>query len=197
MLLLGSFVSAALNYKAERLNQLFSSFFFSFLILFKSAFAFCFHLQSLFAFLAWLLITTFGHFFFFFFHSLLRCIDKAYPARSFSFLSVIPSLDTSLLKTRMPITMFTCQKRNNTHFFFLKWVKWNLVAQKVKNPTFDELSLSNFSQSQVAWSHCCRPPPLLSPSTHPTSLGHASVSPGEQNAAGSRFERPPWTRIRL
>ena len=32
------------------------------------------------------------------------------PARSFSLTSVMPSLDTSLLKTRMPITMFTCSK---------------------------------------------------------------------------------------
>jgi hypothetical protein len=34
---------------------------------------------------------------------------RAYPARSFSFLSVMPSLDTSLLNTRIPITMFTCR----------------------------------------------------------------------------------------
>lgn len=33
----------------------------------------------------------------------------SYPARSFSFLSVMPSLDTSLLNTRIPMTMFTCQ----------------------------------------------------------------------------------------
>lgn len=32
------------------------------------------------------------------------------PARSFSLTSVMPSLDTSLLKTRIPITMFTCSK---------------------------------------------------------------------------------------
>lgn len=35
-------------------------------------------------------------------------INKTYPALSFSFTSVIPSLDTSLLKTRIPMTMFTC-----------------------------------------------------------------------------------------
>lgn len=35
-------------------------------------------------------------------------IRKTYPARSFSFTSVIPSLETSLLKTRIPMTMFTC-----------------------------------------------------------------------------------------
>lgn len=35
---------------------------------------------------------------------------KAYPALSFSFISVIPSLDTSLLKTRIPITMLTCRR---------------------------------------------------------------------------------------
>lgn len=35
-------------------------------------------------------------------------LSPSYPARSFSFLSVMPSLDTSLLNTRMPITMFTC-----------------------------------------------------------------------------------------
>lgn len=35
---------------------------------------------------------------------------KAYPALSFSFISVMPSLDTSLLKTRIPITMLTCQR---------------------------------------------------------------------------------------
>lgn len=33
----------------------------------------------------------------------------SYPARSFSFLSVMPSLDTSLLNTRIPMAMFTCQ----------------------------------------------------------------------------------------
>lgn len=32
----------------------------------------------------------------------------AYPALCFSFLSRIPSLETSLLNTRMPITMLTC-----------------------------------------------------------------------------------------
>lgn len=32
----------------------------------------------------------------------------SYPALSFSFLSVMPSLDTSLLNTRIPMTMFTC-----------------------------------------------------------------------------------------
>lgn len=31
-----------------------------------------------------------------------------YPALCFSFLSRIPSLETSLLNTRMPITMLTC-----------------------------------------------------------------------------------------
>ena len=35
---------------------------------------------------------------------------KAYPALSFSVISVMPSLDTSLLKTRIPITMLTCQR---------------------------------------------------------------------------------------
>lgn len=35
-------------------------------------------------------------------------IDKTYPALSFSFTSVMPSLETSLLKTRIPMTMFTC-----------------------------------------------------------------------------------------
>lgn len=35
----------------------------------------------------------------------------SYPARSFSFLSVMPSLDTSLLNTRMPMAMFTCGQR--------------------------------------------------------------------------------------
>lgn len=35
---------------------------------------------------------------------------KAYPALSFSFISVMPSLDTSLLKTRIPITMLTCRR---------------------------------------------------------------------------------------
>ena len=34
---------------------------------------------------------------------------RSYPARSFSFLSVMPSLDTSLLNTRIPMTMFTCR----------------------------------------------------------------------------------------
>ena len=34
---------------------------------------------------------------------------QSYPARSFSFLSVMPSLDTSLLNTRIPMTMFTCR----------------------------------------------------------------------------------------
>lgn len=111
-LLLGFLCPAALNDRAKTLNQVVLLF-----ILFKSVSAFCLHLQSLFASPAWLLITTLG-IFGFYFHSLLRCIDKAYPARSFSFLSVIPSLDTSLLKTRMPITMFTCQKRNNTQVLF-------------------------------------------------------------------------------
>lgn len=32
----------------------------------------------------------------------------SYPARCFSFLSRIPSLDTSLLNTKIPITMLTC-----------------------------------------------------------------------------------------
>lgn len=32
---------------------------------------------------------------------------EAYPALSLSFISVMPSLDTSLLKTRIPITMLT------------------------------------------------------------------------------------------
>ena len=36
---------------------------------------------------------------------------RAYPALSFSFTSVMPSLDTSLLKTRIPMTMFTCWTR--------------------------------------------------------------------------------------
>lgn len=35
--------------------------------------------------------------------------SRSYPARSFSFLSVMPSLDTSLLNTRMPMAMFTCR----------------------------------------------------------------------------------------
>lgn len=35
-------------------------------------------------------------------------INKTYPALSFSFTSVMPSLDTSLLKTRIPMTMLTC-----------------------------------------------------------------------------------------
>ena len=35
---------------------------------------------------------------------------EPYPALSFSFISVIPSLDTSLLKTRIPITMLTCRR---------------------------------------------------------------------------------------
>lgn len=35
-------------------------------------------------------------------------IHKTYPALSFSFTSVMPSLETSLLKTRIPITIFTC-----------------------------------------------------------------------------------------
>lgn len=34
----------------------------------------------------------------------------SYPARCFSFLSRMPSLDTSLLNTRIPITMFTCRQ---------------------------------------------------------------------------------------
>lgn len=38
----------------------------------------------------------------------------SYPARCFSFLSSIPSLDTSLLNTRIPITMFTCRQRKKT-----------------------------------------------------------------------------------
>lgn len=33
----------------------------------------------------------------------------SYPARCFSFLSSMPSLDTSLLNTKIPITMLTCQ----------------------------------------------------------------------------------------
>lgn len=42
-------------------------------------------------------------------------INKTYPALSFSFTSVMPSLDTSLLKTRIPMTMFTClqEKKKN------------------------------------------------------------------------------------
>lgn len=37
---------------------------------------------------------------------------EAYPALSFSFISVMPSLDTSLLKTRIPITMLTWKRKN-------------------------------------------------------------------------------------
>lgn len=37
-------------------------------------------------------------------------INKTYPALSFSFTSVMPSLDTSLLKTRIPMTIFTYLK---------------------------------------------------------------------------------------
>lgn len=37
---------------------------------------------------------------------------EAYPALSFSFISVMPSLDTSLLKTRIPITMLTWRREN-------------------------------------------------------------------------------------
>lgn len=42
-------------------------------------------------------------------------IHKTYPALSFSFTSVMPSLETSLLKTRIPMTMFTWSwdKRKN------------------------------------------------------------------------------------
>lgn len=39
-------------------------------------------------------------------------INKTYPALSFSLTSVMPSLDTSLLKTRIPMTMFTCLQEN-------------------------------------------------------------------------------------
>lgn len=38
----------------------------------------------------------------------------SYPARCFSFLSRMPSLDTSLLNTRIPITMFTCRQEEDT-----------------------------------------------------------------------------------
>lgn len=105
---------------------------------------------------------------FFCFYSLLRCIDKAYPARSFSFLSVIPSLDTSLLKTRMPITMFTCWKKNNTQFCF-----------QVGQITLSSIEGSKrqaepFFLPKAGWQpHLCRPPPLLS-LFHPTCLGHVS-----------------------
>lgn len=43
-------------------------------------------------------------------------INKTYPALSFSFTSVMPSLDTSLLKTRIPMNIFTClQGREKIH----------------------------------------------------------------------------------
>lgn len=41
-------------------------------------------------------------------------INKTYPALSFSFTSVMPSLDTSLLKTRIPMTIFTCLQEKKT-----------------------------------------------------------------------------------
>lgn len=51
-------------------------------------------------------------------NKILRCtkkINQTYPALSFSFTSVMPSLETSLLKTRIPMTMFTYlhKKRRN------------------------------------------------------------------------------------
>lgn len=42
----------------------------------------------------------------------------SYPARCFSFLSSMPSLDTSLLNTKIPITMLTCQKEGNRNIKF-------------------------------------------------------------------------------
>lgn len=43
----------------------------------------------------------------------------SYPARCFSFLSRMPSLDTSLLNTRMPITMFTCRQEEDASITLL------------------------------------------------------------------------------
>lgn len=48
-----------------------------------------------------------------------KASPKAYPARSFSFTSVMPSLDTSLLKTRIPMIMFTCGRQRNIHILEL------------------------------------------------------------------------------
>lgn len=42
----------------------------------------------------------------------------SYPARCFSFLSSIPSLDTSLLNTKMPITMLTCHEKGEQEYLF-------------------------------------------------------------------------------
>lgn len=49
--------------------------------------------------------------------TILECVEKinkTYPALSFSFTSVMPSLDTSLLKTRIPMNIFTCVQEKNT-----------------------------------------------------------------------------------
>lgn len=42
----------------------------------------------------------------------------SYPARCFNFLSRIPSLDTSLLNTSIPITMLTCQQEKQEYEIF-------------------------------------------------------------------------------
>lgn len=49
--------------------------------------------------------------------TILECVEKinkTYPALSFSFTSVMPSLDTSLLKTRIPMNIFTYVQEKNT-----------------------------------------------------------------------------------
>ena len=52
----------------------------------------------------------------------------AYPALCLSFLSRIPSLETSLLNTKMPITMLTCQTETK--------VEGNQVPDFSREPTF-------------------------------------------------------------
>lgn len=52
----------------------------------------------------------------------------AYPALCLSFLSRIPSLETSLLNTKMPITMLTCQTETK--------VEGNQVPDFSQEPTF-------------------------------------------------------------